>query len=82
MKTFWYRKYFIIIFRGISPSSRGDSRPKSNKDKSRPSKKRKMYRVFHKKWDSISKKKGIYITKTLILIFKIKIMNIKIIIEN
>ena len=37
---------------------------------------------FHKKWDSISKKKGFYITKILILIFKIKIMNIKIIIEN
>ena len=37
---------------------------------------------FHKKWDSISKKMGFYITKILILIFKIKIMNIKIIIEN
>ena len=51
---------------------------------------------FQKKWDSISKKMGFhfikngipfkkmgfYITKILILIFKIKIMNIKIIIEN
>ena len=38
---------------------------------------------FHLKKNGIPfQKKGFYITKFLILIFKIKIMNIKIIIEN